>query len=155
MALVSIAELFDMVIMTLGVGFIFMDSFFPAHHQQYDPIKKYTQFDWHALLVAALGTAPAVIFHELAHKFVAISIGLQATFHAAYMWLGIGLLLKVLNTGFIFFVPGYVSTVGATQLQHAIIAFVGPFFNLVLFCTAWLVLQYKTRLKKGPTNAMI
>ncbi|MBS3128883.1 hypothetical protein J4410_07110 [Candidatus Woesearchaeota archaeon] len=146
MALITFSELLDLIIMTVAVGFIFMDFFPPPSKKAYDPLQKMSSFNWHALWFAVMITAPSVIFHELAHKFVAISMGLQATFHAAYMWLGIGLVLKLLNTGFIFFVPGYVSTLGATQTQHAVIALAGPALNLVLFCIAWIVIKTTKKL---------
>lgn len=151
MVFISINEFFDLIIMTLGVGFIFMDFFTPPQNtidplQQYKSTKK--KFDWHGLWIAILITAPAVIFHELAHKFTAMAMGLHATFHAAYTWLGLGIILKLLNTGFIFFVPGYVSTLGATALQHSLIAFAGPALNGILYLTAHMVL--KTQKKLSP-----
>jgi len=148
--LFSLQELIDVIIMTLGVGFIFMDRFGIKQSvtSHLDPlIAQYQQrfgFDWNNLAIACLITAPAVIFHELAHKLVAISYGLQATFHAAYLWLGFGMLMKILNTGFIFFVPGYVShSGGATLLQSAAIAFAGPFLNLVLWFGCWVLIKFK------------
>ncbi len=134
----TIRELFDVLIMTLAVGYIFMDLF------RRQPIG----FDKNAFLFACLVTAPALIVHELAHKFVALSFGLQATFHAAYFWLILGIVLKMLRFGFIFFVPAYVSigTAQATQiapLASAIIAFAGPFLNFVLFFVSWLLLKQR------------
>lgn len=139
----SIQELIDVIIMTLGVGFIFKDSF-QIHDvpKDYDPLTAYekrgTEF-WKACLI----TAPGVIFHELAHKLVALGFGLSATFHAAYGWLAIGILLKLMNFGLIFFVPGYVSIIGiATLWQDILIAFAGPFLNLFLFGFASLALKF-------------
>lgn len=128
-------ELLDVIIMTLAVGYIFMDVF-----RRY-PIG----FDKRAFWFACLVTAPALILHELAHKFLAISFGLQAEFHAAYFWLMIGVILKLLHFSFIFFVPAYVSIGGMTVLpyQSALIAFSGPFFNFLLFVIAWALLQQK------------
>jgi Zn-dependent protease len=87
-------------------------------------------------------TAPALILHELLHKFLAVAFGLQATFHAAYVFLALGIVLRLLRSRFIFFVPGFVSVAGGTipPLQHALIALVGPFMNLTLFLAsaAWL-----------------
>ena len=131
----SIRELFDVVIMTLAVGYIFMDMF----------RKEPYGFDKKAFMFACLVTAPALIFHELAHKFVALSFGLEATFHAAYFWLLLGIVLKMLRFGFIFFVPAYVSIGGTAinPLASALIAGAGPFLNLLLFVTAWLLLKQK------------
>jgi Zn-dependent protease len=79
-------------------------------------------------------TGPAIILHELAHKIAAMSFGFTATFHAAYFWLILGLVLKFMNFGFIFFVPAYVSISGLmTPLQNMIISGAGPFTNLALW----------------------
>ncbi len=132
----TIREFIDIIIMILAVGFIFKDIF-----------RNHSKLSHNPFLFACLVTAPALIAHELAHKFVAIAYGLQATFHAAYGWLGIGILLKLISFNFIFFVPAYVSIEGtATHLASALIAVSGPFLNLVLFFTAWLLLK-KSRLK--------
>ncbi|MBI3032239.1 M50 family metallopeptidase [Candidatus Woesearchaeota archaeon] len=149
MAILTGREILDLVIMTLGVGFIFKDIFviqpLPHKDQPYDPlIHRPSRIE--NLKLAILVTAPAIIFHELAHKFVALGYGLQATFHAAYGWLGIGILLKLLNTGLIFFVPGYVShTAASMPLQNAMIAFAGPGLNLVLWIGAWILLKRKEK----------
>ena len=141
--LFTLRELFDIVLMTVVVGYIFMDLFRRL------PIG----FDKNAFFFACMVTAPALIVHELAHKFVAISFGLQATFHAAYFWLILGLALKLLRFGFIFFVPAYVSISAAqvaqvTPVASVLIAGAGPFLNLFLFFGAWAMLQ-KKKLKKN------
>lgn len=127
----AIRELFDIVIMILAVGFIFKDIF-----------REHSKLSRNSFLFACLVTAPALIAHELAHKFVAIAFGLQATFHAAYGWLAIGILLKLISFNFIFFVPAYVSIEGtASYLASSLIAVSGPLLNLVLFVAAWLLLK--------------
>ncbi|RJQ20316.1 M50 family peptidase [Candidatus Woesearchaeota archaeon] len=126
----TIRELIDVILMTLAVGFIFKDLF--------GTIKK-------PFLFSCLVTAPALIVHELFHKFVALGLGLEATFHAAYPWLALGLLLKLANFGFIFFVPAYVSIggEGLTALSSALISFAGPGANLFLFLLAYALLKQK------------
>lgn len=138
--IVSPRELIDVVIMTLAVGYIFMDLFRTKH----------IGFDTDAFKFACLVTAPAIIFHEVAHKLVALSFGLEATFHAAYLWLIIGVALKLMRSGFIFFVPAYVSIGGAavTPLQSGLTALAGPLFNLILFLGAVMLLK-KDKLKKS------
>jgi Zn-dependent protease len=136
----SLRELIDIIAMTLILGFIFKDLF------------KRTNIGVQkgAFVFACLVTAPAIILHELGHKFVALFFGLQATFTAAYTWLGIGVLLKLLGTGLIFFVPAYVrisGTNGILPLDYSVIAFAGPAVNLILFGVSWLVLR-KKKLKK-------
>lgn len=127
---ISIWEIIDIIIMTAVSGYIFMGVF------------QKTGFTWNAFKDACILTAPGLVFHELAHKFVGLALGLQATFHAAYTWLGIGMVLKLLNTGFIFFIPGYVSiSEGASPGVTALVAFAGPFLNLVLFIVASAMLK--------------
>lgn len=142
MVLFTITEFLDIVVMTLAVGFIF-SSFFEKfrRHEYYDPIKERSKsLNLKPLLFSLYFTAPAIVLHELAHKFTALSFGLNAEFHAAYAWLGLGILLKLINFPFIFFVPGYVSIHGSTSpLNYAITAFAGPFLNMMLWlCPAYL-----------------
>ncbi len=144
--MISLRELFDIVVMTVAVGYIFMDMFRARFLR--------AGFDWRTLGFACLVTAPALIAHELAHKFTAILTGLQATFHAAYVWLAIGVGLKLIHAPFIFFIPGYVS-IGCASLPctldplvHAGVAFAGPALNLALFLTSLVVLKnYRIRNK--------
>jgi Zn-dependent protease len=141
--LITVPELVDLAIMSAVIGFIFADIFPEPASKKYDPLKEYLKrrgrFNLDNFRFAALVTAPAIILHEMSHKFVALAFGIQSTFHAAYTWLGIGLLLKLLSPGFIFFIPGYVSYPAgmATHLQQAIISFAGPGMNLALWLAAW------------------
>ena len=135
--IVALREFIDILIMTVAVGYIFMDFF---------RLKRDTPgFSWNQLGLACLVTAPALIAHELAHKFTALAFGLEAVFHAAYTWLGIGIALKLVQSPFIFFVPGYVSIQCAAQpcsiapLVSALIAFAGPLLNLALYLVAKLI----------------
>jgi Zn-dependent protease len=143
-------EIFDIILMTLVVGYVFMDTFRPAKKAE-DVLDKYMNkssgFDWHAFWFAAMVTAPAIILHELGHKTVALSFGLTAVFNAAYIWLVIAVVLKLAGSPFIFFVPAYVSIGGnATFMQQTIIAFAGPGVNLILFLIALIVLKMKDNL---------
>lgn len=138
--LFSINEIIDIVIMTLALGFIFQDIFPKKSYvsSNYDPIKDYkskkTGFFNDNFKFAMLLTAPAVILHELGHKFFAIAFGATATFNAAYTFLVLAVVLKLLKSNFIFFVPAYVAWSGSvTNLEASVIAFAGPFVNLVLF----------------------
>lgn len=146
MTIVTFQEIIDVAIMTAGVGFIFMDYFHSHKKVKVDEygIPKHTYgFDWNAFLFACMVTAPAVILHELLHKAAALSYGLNATFHAAYFWLVIGVMLKLFKSPFIFFVPGYVSiSTAAAASQTAVIAFVGPLTNGVLWLGSWLWLKH-------------
>ena len=136
--LFTLQELFDVIVMTAAVGFIFKDIFKARGELAHNSF-------WFACAV----TAPALILHELSHKFVALAFGLQATFHAAYAWLGLGILLKLVNFNFIFFVPAYVSIEGAaSNLASALISGAGPGINLLLFLVSWALLRQK-KLKTG------
>ena len=148
MAIITLQEVFDIVIMMLGVGYIFMDI----------PLvlgRNAQGFSWKRLKAAVIVTAPAVVLHELAHKFVGAAVCLLTTFHAAYFWLGMGIVLKWLQSPIVFFVPGYVSIHCATMpclvgpLETALTAFAGPAVNLVLWLgSAHLLKRKKYSYKK-------
>ena len=122
-----LSEFIDVIVMTIAVGFIFKDFFHRPRKENYDPLKavgesKHKTF-LHDIGYSIIITAPAVIFHELAHKLVAISFGMSATFHAAYKFLALGILLKLFHVPFLFFVPGYVSHPNVGPIQTMAIAF--------------------------------
>jgi len=149
MVLLTFMEVFDIVVMSLVVGFIFKDVFRPRQKIEIIPPEDYLKglkqkkgFKWNNYWFAVALVAPSIILHEFGHKFVALSQGMAATFNAAYTWLGIGVVLKLISAGFIFFVPAYVSIIGeGTPLQFAGIAFAGPAVNLVLWLVSLIVLK--------------
>lgn len=135
MALFTISEFIDLFVMVLGVGYIFT-GLLPFPQKLHEIPSRTKEF-----LYSTLIAAPAVVFHEAAHKIAAISFGLAATFHASYFGLGLGIILKAMNLG-IFFIPGYVTISGATQLQSALSAFAGPGLNLVLALGSMAVVRF-------------
>jgi len=148
----NFTEIIDIVLMSLIIGFIFK-GFFDFRRENVDVMKMYTQrFDWSGIWSAIAVVAPAIILHEFGHKFVAMSFGLNATFNAAYFWLGVGVLMKLLSFGFIFFVPAYVSITGnGSHLAMGLTALAGPLVNLVLFLIALLVIKFtKVKTKYLP-----
>jgi Zn-dependent protease len=155
--LFSLKEIIDIVLMTLIIGFIFKDLF-PRRPKQevilpegFDPLSR-KRFNWHDFWFAAAIVAPSIILHEFGHKFAALYAGLSAEFNAAYTWLAIGLILKLLNFGFIFFVPAYVSISGVgNALQLFGVAFAGPAINLLLWlaCASALKSRKLRRKIKG------
>ena len=138
----SFIELLRIVIVTVAIGYIF--SGFVKY-----PLRSYTKKDnIENIKFSMLVAAPAVILHELSHKFVAIAFGINAEFFASYFGLGLGVLLKLISSPLLVLVPGYVSITGSTINQSAIIAFAGPLMNLFLYGVATLLLMTKTRFSK-------
>ncbi|MBN2458869.1 hypothetical protein JXB28_01165 [Candidatus Woesearchaeota archaeon] len=152
--LLELSEIFDIALMTLVIGFIFKDVFphrprVEVFTPEYYLSGKKKGFRWSDFWFAAAVVGPSIILHEFGHKFVAMAYGMSASFHAAYFWLGIGALLKLVGVGFIFFVPAYVSIIGTgTDLQFGLIAFAGPAVNLVLWLGSLLILKTNKKLKR-------
>lgn len=155
MALISFNEIIDLIAMTVFVGYIFSDII-PARRENYEPLAHYKPgFDFEGLKFAIIATAPAIILHELAHKFVAISFGLNAIFYAFYrqiftLLLGaLTILSKLTGFGLMLFVPGFVGISGTgTSLQYAFAALAGPLVNLILWLGAWIMLKKKLYRRK-------
>jgi len=143
MPLFTFGEIFDIVVMTAVVGYIFSGLFKRPVEESYEPLKHFKAgFDFEDFKFAVLITAPAIILHELGHKFVALGYGLEAHFQAAWFFLGLALILKLMNFGFIFIVPAFVSIIGrATPLEFGLIAFAGPAVNLALWLFAAFALK--------------
>jgi len=144
----TLGEFFDACVMSAALGFIFSDLArrFRPHK---DPLYELQTNRLEDFKFALYATVPAVLMHELGHKFVALGFGMQATFHAAYVWLAIGMMLRLINFPFIFFVPAFVSISGmGTPLSDALIAFAGPLVNGLLWLGAYLALKHKHTNKK-------
>ncbi len=141
--LLSFREVFDIVVMVAATGYIFMGMM--ARSRPHRDVLERAQggFDFQGFWTAIIVTAPALIAHELAHKFVALALGLEAVFHAAYTWLGIGIALRLIGSSFIFFIPGYVSLGSLTDpLKTLFVAGSGPLLNLVLWLGALAALRF-------------
>lgn len=149
-------EIFDMFVTIALVGFLFMDAFkAPKPEKPGDELSRYltkksrfSNFKWDNFWFAAMVTAPAILLHELGHKITALSFGYEATFHAFYangttLFLGLfAIVMKLLNFGLLFLVPGFVSIVGIGGPEQAgLIAFAGPGVNLLLFLIALIVVK--------------
>lgn len=166
MVFITFHEIIDIIIMAFFIGFLFQDLVKPAQKRvrtddvldQYGyKLKKKEPFLkrlsnnnlWFSIAVLS----PAIILHEMGHKFVAMAFGLSATFHAFYansttLFLGVlAFLAKIANFGLVFLVPGFVSiSPGATVAQQGLIAFAGPFVHLVFWIGSLLVLKFKKNL---------
>jgi Zn-dependent protease len=158
-------EIADMVLMTAIIGFLFKDSVrIPSPSK--DILERYTKpvaTHWDDFLWACMLIGPSILLHELSHKFVAMSFGLNAVFHAAcsVSTLGNGffssycliqlvaVLMKLVGWGFVIFVPGFVSMSGiTTPVQNILISFAGPAVHLIFWLgSAWL-LRDKKRVRK-------
>ncbi len=157
--IISFMEVIDLIIMSGYLGFLFKDAFTAPASHAYDPLEQYRRrrkgFDWKGFKFAVLITAPAIILHELAHKFVAMGFGVQATFYAFYhdafssILAVASIVMKLAGSSFFFVIPGYVSIGPTTALKSAIISFAGPFMNLLL----WLIPAYLLRHKSYSRKA--
>jgi len=150
--LISPGEIIDLIVMTLAIGFIFKDIIRMPRYVQ-DPIT--SGFDIENFKFTCLVIAPAIVLHEMAHKFVALGFGINATFHASYPGLLIGVVLRLIHSPFIIFVPGFVSTIGGTPLQNSIIAIAGPLMNLALWLGSLFILKKHTSLTGKQRLALI
>lgn len=84
---ISLREIADIIIMVFAIGYIFSDYFRREPLEGYDPLTYYKKPPLiESIKFAAMIAAPAVVLHELAHKFVAMAFGAIATLHAPYFW---------------------------------------------------------------------
>ena len=144
MVLISFIEIVHIIVATLVVGYIFT-GMFKIKVGRRDVLDDYTKgFDWNEFWFACLVAAPGIVLHEMSHKFVALGFGLGAFFQVSYPGLLIGVVLKLLGTGFIILAPGFVVISGASVYQSIITAAAGPLMNLILWVGALLLLKYKS-----------
>jgi len=147
--LITLTEVVYILILTFAAGYIFSGIFKQPVQEPEDYINqaKSNQFIEN-MKFSAIIAAPAIILHEFAHKFTALALGLQASFHIWSTGLLIGVILRALNFGFIFLAPGYVSILGATPLQSGITAFAGPLINLLLFVGVTIYLKTSPKISR-------
>lgn len=147
MEIISLIEIVHILAVILAVGYIFTG--FIKFNIKRDVLDAYVKrFDWHEFWFACLVASPGIIFHELAHKFVAMGFGLSAFFQASYFGLLIGILLKLFSIGFIVLAPGYVLISGASNVESMITAAAGPLVNLILWISAILFIKYKKHMTR-------
>jgi len=150
MALITIPEIIDIIVMTLAIGYIFSRVFRRRPSEDYDPLTYYKKSGlWEDIKYGAMIAAPAVVLHEFAHKFVAMAFGATATLHApslfgipygAYLFV---ILLIHLNFPIMFFVGGYVSHSALPALSSAFVAIAGPLTNLVIWFLCTFLIKNK------------
>tara|TARA_Y100000310_G_C20664821_1_gene806858 strand:- start:476 stop:1021 length:546 start_codon:yes stop_codon:yes gene_type:complete len=142
----SLLEILEMAVMVLGLAYIFSGFI----QRPLGPFEFKKRFDFRDLWFSAMVAAPAVVFHELGHKFVAMALGYSATFHVYWFGLGLGIILKLISSPLLIIAPAFVSIpAGVPAFQGAVIAFAGPFVNLVLFGLSYFVLKYKKKMSKN------
>ncbi|HLE06479.1 MAG TPA: hypothetical protein VI790_03935 [Candidatus Nanoarchaeia archaeon] len=94
----------------------------------------------------------SIVLHELGHKFIAMSAGFSAVYHANYSGLGLGLILRMFGAP-VFFVPAYVSISGTgSMIGYLFTALAGPLTNLVLFLVCSLLLNKFNEVKWVQNN---
>lgn len=144
--MITLIEIFRLLLMTAAIGYIFSVSI--KYVGPYDPLIQPKKNRWEGIKLGILAAAPAVVLHEMAHKFVALAFGLQAEFFASYFGLALGVVLRAISSPILIFIPGYVQITGATPLQSAITAFVGPLMNGILWLVSLLVMKYGKNLSE-------
>jgi len=141
MPLFTLTEVIHIVLTVLALGYIFSGWIRKPKH----PLEMMGEsrfFDWENVKFAAMVAAPAVVLHELGHKFVAVAYGYSAHYVMSTFGMAIGVVLRLVNAPFLFFLPGYVTVPGVTDpVTLATIAFAGPLVNLILFGASWALLN--------------
>jgi len=148
--LITLTEIFYFIILTGVIAYIFSDMFQLRPKTVYDYMHP-KKFNLENLKLAALVAAPAVILHELAHKFVAMGFGFTATFQLFYFGLILGVFLKLISSPLIIIAPGYVVpslALANFPLEYRLVALAGPLTNLVLYLIAVLILKFNQNLSK-------
>lgn len=151
--IITLTEILYFLILIGVIGFIFTGLF---------PIKTRTIynylhpkiFDFQDFKFAIIITAPAIVLHELSHKFTAMAFGFDATFEIFPLGLMLGIFLKLIHSPFLIIAPGYVipaSGLVQHQIAYRLVAFAGPLTNLLLWLIATLILKYKTKIKRKTT----
>ena len=141
----SLGEVIQALIISAALGFMFQDVFSKPRDENFDPLRdaRRKRFRVEDFLFAVCVTAPAVVLHELGHKFVALAFGATAQFSASFGGLALGIFLKLVNSPFIFFVPAYVSISSIPNLEASFVALAGPLVNLLIFVVSTLLLRYR------------
>lgn len=155
MPITSLTEIIYLIILTFAVGYIFSGFIKKPEHYTYYQHQKPKLFNWQDIKFAMLIVAPAVVLHELFHKFSAMFFGLTATFHIFWEGLGLGIFLKLISSPFLIIAPGYVSISGASAPLHTLItAAAGPFANLLLFGISGIILNKARHLTRIQAIAL-
>jgi len=145
MVFITLHEIFDILLMTFVIGFIFSSFIRPKPR---DILDYYKSNMWNDIKYGIIIAAPAVVLHELSHKFMAMSFGATATLHAPYSMYAIVILMKLVNFPLMFFVGGYVSHTALPALQSSFVALAGPLINLLIWLVILLLVKTSSVNKK-------
>jgi len=143
MAIISFDEIIKLIILTVALGYIF--SGFIKRPRSIDDYFKSSPA-WEDMKYAAMIVAPAVIFHELAHKAVGLYFGFDSILGISTFGLGIGVLLRFIRSPIIFFVPAFVMSASAAYFpaKFALLALAGPAANFILYWLSdWALISRK------------
>lgn len=146
----ALIEIFNLAILTIAIGFI-ISGYIKHPNKSFRQQMKRTFFDWDDFKFGLLIAAPGIVLHELAHKFVAIGFGTQATFQIFFIGILLGVFLRMIKSPVLILAPGYVmipNLEALTPLQTSLVAFGGPFVNLLL----WLIPLAILRTQKGKLS---
>lgn len=144
-------EIVYILFLTVVLGYIFSGYIrYPIIH----PLNGKQQ--WQDIKFASMISAPAVILHELGHKFVAMAFGFPAVFKIFWPGLGLGVILRAMNSPFLILAPGYVTMPLDTPAgPMVLIAFAGPFVNLVLWLGSAYYIKTHKRIKQKTMIALM
>lgn len=156
MPYITISEIIGIVVVAFYISYIF-SGFIKKPRTIYDYYSAKSHL-WEDMKFSAMIVVPAVILHEMAHKFVAMGMGFESAFYGFYasgwtMTLAvISIVLRIFSSPFILIVPGFVGIpAGVDPVSSGIIAFAGPLINLIIFFVA----GYIIKTKKLTRNQMI
>jgi len=154
MAFTSLGEIINLAILIVAIAYILSGM---IRSPKKGLLRRKTLFDWEDFKFAAIIAVPGILFHELAHKFAAMAFGAVATFQIFPLGLLIGVILRVIHSPFLLLAPGYVE-IGAEVIsttQFGLIAFAGPFVNLVFWLVPAYILKTKKRQLKRKTGIFL
>lgn len=137
--ILGIYELFQITVTVVALGYIFMNFFVlpSTETRRYKAGKK-------EFYLSMLAVSPAIVLHELSHKFLGVYFGFDALYNVSYLGLAIGIFFKLMNSRFIFFVPAFVSISGQGQdIGNLLVPLSGPLTNLFLFVISYAVVKFE------------
>jgi Zn-dependent protease len=149
MPIITLSEVIGLIVVAFYISYIF-SGFIKKPRNIYDEDYSYKNQLWEDMKFSAMIVVPAVILHEMAHKFIAMFLGFESAFYGFYysswtMTLAIiSIFLRIFHAPFIILVPGFVGIPpNVDPLSTGIIAFAGPLTNLIMFFIADYIIKNK------------